>query len=97
MSHVEDTKRKWAFKRSTEVDYRGVDWKTDLDSGETIASYDFVLQAGSTLVKGNKSLDANRTVQMLSGGTAGTTEQVVARIVTSTGRELEVLCEMQIT
>lgn len=82
----------WAPKRAGETDYRGIDWKNDLDAGETISSFDFAIGEDSALTLGSKIKDIAKpvTIITLTGGVAGTEEAVVCSITTSLTRTLEV-------
>jgi hypothetical protein len=93
---MNNTTRAWAAKRAGEVDYRGVNWKYELDEGETIAGYSFTADDGSGVTAANKVIDGTKTVATLSGGVAGRTAQIVASVTTSNGRVLELLLKMPI-
>ena len=75
------------------LDY-GVDWATWLGA-DTIASVTWVVPAGLTLV--SQSNTTTVAYVWLSGGTAGTTYQVVCRVTTAGGRiddrTLELICK----
>jgi len=90
------TNKPWVSKWAGETDYRGVDWKTELLSGETIVDYDFVPEEGSGVVVEDKSLSGLKTIALLSGGTAGATVKVMASVSTSIPRLLEMEIEFPI-
>jgi hypothetical protein len=93
---MNNTTRYWAARRSGEVDYRGVNWKDELDADETIAGYSFTADASSGVIAANKAIDGTKTIATLSGGVAGRTAQIVASVTTSSGRVLELLLKMPI-
>lgn len=88
--------RAWAAKRAGEIDYRGVNWKYDLE-GETIAGYSFTSDPSSGVIAANKAIiNGTKTTATLSGGVAGRTAEIIASVTTSTGRVLELLLKMPI-
>jgi len=91
------TNKQWVSKWAGETDYRGVDWKTELVSGETIVDYDFVPEEGSGVIVVDKFQNVLKTIALLSGGTAGATVKVMASVSTSNGRFLDLEIEFPIT
>lgn len=85
----------WPPKRAGEKDYRGIDWKNDLASGETISAWDFTSD-GVTVDSTTKDATRPITIVTLSGGTAGATAEVIGTITTSLGRELEAAVQIAI-
>ncbi len=67
------------------IAYYVSDWSDWLDSGETIVSSDWVVEAG--LTEDSASNDTTTATIWLSGGTAGTDYTVTNTVVTSAGRE----------
>ena len=85
--------KRWAPKLAGEAgDYRGVDWRTELETGEAIASYEFEFPEDSSVTLDEATLNGTKTIARLSGGTKGHTIEVMASIVTDATppRELHV-------
>lgn len=61
-----------------------VDWAANLATDDTIATANFTVPAGIT--KDSQSNTTTTATVWLSGGTAGTTYNVVCRITTADGR-----------
>jgi hypothetical protein len=76
----------WPFKDPNEVlDYR-VDWSSRLDSGDTINGSTFSVAVGDGLTI-DTSVYTNTTATVwFSGGTSGTTYEILNRITTTDGR-----------
>lgn len=89
------TDKPWPFKYAAEIDFRGIDWAKDLDTGETITAYDFTPAEDSGIALEDKNLDGTSTIGKFSGGEVETWT-VTATITTSTGRELVVEKDLEI-
>ena len=75
----------WPAKDPNEfLDYQ-VSWTDRLVAGETIATSNFTVVAG-TITLSNPSFAAGITTVWIAGGAVGETAEVLNRITTSTGR-----------
>ena len=74
-------------KDPDDIDVFSFDWLNVLDSGETIATFSATPPAGITV--DTTAISGTQTRARLSGGTAGINYEVVYRITTSAGRQLD--------
>lgn len=87
----------WVSWRAGETDYRGIDWKNDLDTGETITTQGYTSDtAANGLTVVSVAVQDTKTIVRLSGGTSGVEAEVVGWITTSTGRHLTAVAPMTI-
>lgn len=75
-------------KDPNDIDDLTWEWAARLDTGETISTFTASIVAGGGTV-GAQTIDGTTTIARISGGTAGTRLDVLGRIVTSTGRQLD--------
>ena len=86
-------------KRTAEVDVFAFDFKTQLESGETIntPTWAFAVAADSPSTEapvtlatsGSSTISGSKVLQKLTGGLSGVKYVVTCRVATSTGRTLE--------
>lgn len=88
--------RSWPAKDPNDVlDYQ-IDWSRRLDTGDSIgnAAFSLAVPAGLTIV--SQSFTANSATVWLSGGNAGQTAQILCRISTAGGRQMDITTRLAI-
>ncbi|MFI5542083.1 hypothetical protein ACIA5H_37580 [Nocardia sp. NPDC051900] len=74
-------------KSPTDIDRWQFDWSPYLESGETVASSQYLTTAGLTL--SGQTLTGAITSVLVAGGTLGVTYLVTNRVATSLGRQAD--------
>ena len=72
----------WPHKDPDETADYQFDWSARLETGETIASSEFILESGDVVLGDKDVVDAVTTI-WLSGGTVGTISVITNRVTTS--------------
>lgn len=75
-------------KDPNDIDDFPLSWAPALATGETVSTFAATTVAGGVTV-GSTSIASPVTTARISGGTAGLEAQVLYRITTSTGRQLD--------
>lgn len=79
--------KKWPAKDPDDIADYQVNWAARLADGETIVASEWVVPDGLTQ-DSDENTDTTATI-WLSGGTAGTTYDVVSRVTTSGDRQFD--------
>jgi len=79
----------WPSKDPNDVLDYDIDWSRRLDSGDTISTSTFSLTTDAGLTIASQSNTTTTSKVWLSGGTAGSTADILCRIVTADGRTMD--------